>query len=355
MRDFDGIEVSSGRRLRAAGVAALAAVAIVAAGVAYLHPRLPTLGAPKAKPSLPTQGAISTPVTAIRQLTYAGGSLWVGYGNLTRGEIYVSSSGSGGWEPLYDGPSPERVQVLDGFSAVITIGNSYLIVGSNGVSPTRPVATGLAISYAFADVRHGLALLSDGSLYETVDGGVWHSLAAKGVPASGVKHDLGLTPGGRAWFLDATDAGEFIYLSEDWGRSWRELTPPGLGSRTDVGVTADGDKLFAWYGARAFQLLPRNAGWDELPPPPLSGLITFDQSGDLVLASGRQVFLQGPDSSWLPLLPRPPEDLAAITAGPGDALYAAGVSGALYVHLGATGTWGRLLPAPQVPGLPNSP
>lgn len=356
MRDFDQIEVSSGRRLRALAVAGIASIALVVAGIGYLHPRLAMPAAtvkPKPAPSL--QAAVPQRAITVRQLHYAGGSLWLVYEARGLTEVYRSPSSGLSWSHVYEGPAAGDIEPIDGTTAMVPLGQLTMLVSDRtAVTIKAPIDTGLAISYGFAGSLHGLALLPDGRVFETQDeGDTWHEQDGKGIPAAGVKHDLGVTAGGRAWFLDATDSGEFLYLSEDWGRSWRELTPPGLGSFPHLNLAALGEQLIAWYPSRAFRLKGRTPSWVELSPPPASGPLGIRGDGQLLLAVGREVFsLDG--SAWTPLPAPAPEPLRALAAGDGDQLFAAGESGSLYSFIGETREWLRL-PAPQAPGLPNSP
>lgn len=359
MRDFDQIEVSSGRRLRALAVAGIATVALVAAGISYLHPRL-ALPAPPAKPKpAPSFQAVAPqrPIT-VKQLLYADGSLWFVYEARGLTEVYRSPSSGLTWSHVYEGPAVGDIEPIDGMTAMVPLGQLTMLVSDRtAVTIKAPIGTGLAISYGFAGSLHGLALLTDGRVFETQDeGDTWHQQEGKGIPAAGIKHDLGVTAGGRAWFLDATDSGEFLYLSEDWGRSWRELTPPGLGGSRNLNLAALGEQLIAWYPSRAFRLLPRNASWDEVSPPPASGPLSLRPDGEFVLAVGREVYRLDA-SAWTPLPAPAPEAVWALAAGDRDQLFAAGESGSLYSFIGETREWLRL-PSPfqyQWMAVPNSP
>lgn len=331
----------------------------MAAGLAYLRPHL--LGSPPPPTSTAkatSRGSFNVirPVMHLEELAYVGGALWVTYRGGGLSWIYFAVDGDSNWQLVYQGSASTSLQVLGPQTALVSLADEYAIIGRDGEPWTKPIPTNLSISYAFADPRHGLALLSDGSLYETLDGGVWRPVASQGLPAGGIKHGLGLTPGGRGWLL----AGSDLYVSEDWGRSWRHrdvLRFSDLGRPLEI--VRLGEELFASYpGEKALFRLPLGGGaWEELASRPESGPLAVRRDGHLLLAAGRQVYGLAPGASgWLPVPPAAPEPLYALAERDGDSFYAAGQSGALYRWMGETQEWLQLqgpLPVPVAQVNPN--
>jgi photosystem II stability/assembly factor-like uncharacterized protein len=161
----------------------------------------------------------------LRDLGFAGS---VGYAAGDFGTLLKTSNGGLAWQGLATGAGGalQRVRVLNA-STVVTGGGCTLRRSDDGgatfagISPLHGCRVGIA-SFAFADATTGWALLGNGSVLATDDGGVsWSGRAA--LP--------GTTGGARdIWALSGATvvavAGRSIFRSIDGGATWTTVATP---------------------------------------------------------------------------------------------------------------------------------
>jgi hypothetical protein len=356
-RDFDAISVSPARRRRTAALGAVAAVAVLVAVLAYLHPSLPRT------PAATTRKPPPLPVSSAPPINVAfgvGGSLWVAERGGSFGHVWVSHDGGLRWAMAFEGPvsdvapySPDAVVVrVDAANAVV--------VGA--AAPLRSIAVprradgspvdATQVSYAFDANGNGLALYAgdiradaggDTRLFRTGDGGAtWKELSGSGLPARG--SIWGLAHYGEAWVIHVGGGPRLtpaLFVSWDDGATFRQETPlPAV----DGSVAADFKLASGPTGLLAYtdwefdegfpvpalySLAKTDAGWRRVALPDIRhvpGALAASYAGDVFVTDYEDLWHRDPGGRWT--------SVAHAFPGGADMIVSAGPAGMLAIGAG---------------------
>ncbi len=262
------MEAEAGRSLRGLGWVAVAALAIAAVGVVYLHPSLAAQPAHPAAAHVATGGPVQVVGAAFTDrdhglvsviersqspgfspVTYStsdGGRTWTRTSSATSLEAVVSPQG---WvlQARSRGPST-------GLSVSLDAGRTWRSL------PVIQPGSFSSGSPDFVDDQHGWWLARQGpgpndiheTLWRTVDGGRdWEQLAAAGMPQRDAASQLlFLDPRRGVLGVLATDGTLSLLATQDGGETWRStatLSSPRPGARlAAVALLRHGTRLLAW-------------------------------------------------------------------------------------------------------------
>ena len=233
-----------------AGVAAVLLAGVLVGAIRFAH-----VGHRPVQPAVTSQPAVSLPSAQEGLMSYRFVTAQVGWVSVFRsdGRTVVAKTTDGGkhWEHQLeiDGLGPWAPALfLDASVGVIAGQQNGLGLtfppaiwmttdgGAHWDMRAAPADSGSLLSVDFIDAAHGWLWMSEGFLYQTIDGGRhWTSIASSDTnPAlvrSEVRSELKFVSATVGWIINSPSryAGGALYVTRDSGRTWRPENRPAAG------------------------------------------------------------------------------------------------------------------------------